>query len=159
MNSCLQQPSRHKFHHCIPEVDKYSIWVMSHEFPSAFQEDLEAHSGLRICKKLVCKIWLWSAGANSDSQRSPKFTVIIKLMDGFCMGSISYQSVCTGRHNFSAFSQSSSEGRSDLHVSYCTNQLQDPLAHVLTQGSYLCLTKYALSSQRLTQDQVTSLIP
>ena len=55
MNSSPQQPSRRKFH-CIPKVDKYPIWVMSHVFPSAFQEDLQARGGLRIYEMLVYKI-------------------------------------------------------------------------------------------------------
>ena len=52
MNSSLQQPSRRKFH-CIPEVDKYRVWVMSHIFPTAIQEDLKARGWLGNCKKKV----------------------------------------------------------------------------------------------------------
>ena len=39
-------------------------------------------------------------------------------MNEFRMGSMFYRSVCKGSHNFSALSRSSSEGGSDLHVSF-----------------------------------------
>ena len=54
MKRSLQQSPRRKFN-CIPEVNKYSIWVMSHVFPFAFQEDLETRSGLRICESWYLK--------------------------------------------------------------------------------------------------------